>query len=237
MTAYSTNIAKKEQIKEMFNKISRKYDITNSILSLGIHHYWRKKCVEVLKPYHPKNILDLATGTADLAIALSKLTPKKIIAADYAEKMLELANQKINRNKLNYLIEVKKEDGENLSFENSVFDAVTISFGIRNFENYAKGISEMYRVLKPNGILLILEFTYPKNIMNKKIYQLYFQFILPIVACISTGNKRAYDYLPSSVSTFPQYENFCNLIQAQGFSYCQYIPLTGGIATMYIARK
>lgn len=180
-------------------------------MSFGIHYYCSKKCRNILKKYHPQNILDLATGTADLAIDLASLHPQKIIAADYAVKMLDVAQSKIQRKKLQDLIEVKQEDGENLSFNNASFDALTISFGIRNFENYQKGLQEMYRVLKPNGVLLILEFTFPKNRLVKWMYQFYFKFILPIIAWIMTGDKKAYDYLPNSVAAFPQYEEFSKL--------------------------
>jgi len=234
---YTADGSKKEQVREMFNNISQKYDVTNTILSFGIHYYWRKKCRNILKKYHPQSILDLATGTADLAIDLASLQPQKIIAADYAVKMLDVAQSKIKRKKLQDLIEVKQEDGENLSFNDASFDALTISFGIRNFENYQKGLQEMYRVLKPNGILLILEFTFPKNRLIKWMYQFYFKFILPIIAWIMTGDKKAYDYLPNSVAAFPQYEEFCKIICNAGFSKCSYIPLTGGIATIYLAEK
>lgn len=234
---YDKTTSKKEQIYRMFNAISDKYDISNTVLSLGIHHYWKKKCVQILKPYQPKKILDLATGTADIAIQLTRLNPQHIIAADYADNMLSIAQKKINDKKLNHLITVQKEDGENLSFENNTFDAITISFGIRNFENYKKGLAEMHRVLKPGGILLILEFSMPKNIFFKNIYTLYFKIILPLMAWIITGDKKAYDYLPNSVVAFPRYDDFCNIIQQQGFSQCRYIPLTGGIATIYLAKK
>lgn len=234
---YSPDLSKKEQVKEMFNNISQKYDFANTVLSFGIHTFWRKKCVNVLKKHQPKIILDLATGTADLAIALSQLRPEKIIAADFAEKMLQLAEKKIQSKNLSSLIEVKKEDGENLTFNNETFDAVTIAFGIRNFENYKIGLSEMYRVLKPQGILLILEFTMPRNFIMKGLYSFYFKFILPIIAWIITKDKKAYDYLPNSVKAFPQYEEFCSIIKNTGFSECSYIPLTGGIASIYIAKK
>ncbi|GIV27608.1 MAG: demethylmenaquinone methyltransferase [Bacteroidia bacterium] len=234
---YNKEKPKKTQVREMFNNISHKYDVTNSVLSFGIHYYWRKKCIEKLKQFHPKYILDLATGTGDLAIALAQLPAEKIIAADYAEKMLGIAHKKIVAKKLNNIIEIKQEDGENLSFKDAAFDAITISFGIRNFEDYQKGLGEMYRVLKENGVLLILEFTLPKNKLMRGLYNFYFKYILPIIAWILTGDKKAYDYLPDSVASFPQYENFCNIIISKGFRNCDYFPLTGGIATIYLARK
>lgn len=234
---YDHKRSKKEQIQEMFNNISEKYDKANNILSFGIHHYWRTRCIQILKPYSPAYLLDLATGTASMAIALSKLNPKKIIACDHAEKMLEVAQKKVAKKKLDHLIQIKQEDGEHLSFENDSFDAVTIAFGIRNFENYEQGLREMHRVLKPNGILLILEFTHPRNKVTKILYQTYFKFILPFVGGIITGDKKAYDYLPNSVEMFPQYEDFCQKICSLGFASCQYIPLTGGIASVYLAKK
>lgn len=234
---YPKVTSKKEQIQEMFNNISKKYDVANTTLSFGIHHYWRNKVVEKLKPYQPELILDLATGTADLSIALSALHPQKIIAADFADNMLKIAHQKILQKKLTPLIDIKKEDGENLSFEDNTFDAITIAFGIRNFEDYSKGLQEIYRTLKPGGVLMILEFTTPKNKIIKVVYNFYFKFILPIIAWLITRDKKAYDYLPSSVKAFPQYEEFCNIILTHQFKECQFIPLTGGIATIYIARK
>lgn len=234
---YTAEGSKKEQVREMFNNISQKYDITNTILSFGIHYYWRKKCRDILKKYHPQTILDLATGTADMAIDLTSLQPQKIIAADYALNMLNVAQSKIQRKKLQHIIQIKQEDGENLSFDDTSFDAITISFGIRNFENYQKGLQEMYRVLKPNGILLILEFSLPKKLIVRWLYQFYFKFLLPLIAWLMTGDKKAYDYLPNSVAAFPQYEEFCKILQNVGFSKCTYIPLTGGIATIYLAEK
>ncbi len=234
---YNKEKSKKYQVREMFNNISHKYDLANSVLSFGVHYYWRKKCIEKLKPLQPKYILDLATGTGDLAIALTQLQPEKIIAADYAERMLHIAQKKINARHLNHIIEFKQEDGENLSFADNTFNAVTISFGIRNFENYQKGLEEMYRVLKENGVLLILEFTLPQNKLVRGLYNFYFRFILPIIAWILTGDKKAYDYLPNSVASFPQYRNFCDNIISKGFKSCEYYPLTSGIATIYLARK
>lgn len=234
---YSKKGSKKEQIQIMFNAISQKYDISNNILSLGVHHYWKKKCVQLLKKFQPKWILDLATGTADVAIKLKELNPQRIIAADYADEMLLIASQKIQKKRLQHLISVQKEDGENLSFPDNTFDAVTISFGIRNFENYQKGLREIYRVLKENGVLLILEFTLPRNFLLKYLYQLYFKWLLPLIGWFIAKDKKAYDYLPNSVSAFPQYEHFCKIIEQQGFSECTYYPLTGGIATIYLAKK
>ncbi|MCX7729395.1 MAG: bifunctional demethylmenaquinone methyltransferase/2-methoxy-6-polyprenyl-1,4-benzoquinol methylase UbiE [Bacteroidia bacterium] len=234
---YGKNTSKKEQVQKMFNNISEKYDISNTVLSLGIHYYWKKKCVTLLKPYQPKIILDLATGTADLAIFLAKLNPKKIIAADYAEQMLSIAQKKINKKQLSNTIITQKEDGENLSFADHTFDAITISFGIRNFENYIRGITEMHRVLRPGGVLLILEFTLPKNSFLKKLYEFYFRYLLPIIAWFITKDKKAYAYLPNSVAAFPQYSDFAGIIKQCGFKKCEYYPLTGGIATIYLAEK
>lgn len=234
---YQTPSSRKTEVQQMFNNISEKYDLANNVLSLGVHQLWKKKCINILKAYKPNIILDLATGTGDLAILLTQLHPKKIFAADYADKMLQMAQQKILQKKLNHIVEVRKEDGEQLSFEDNFFDAITISFGIRNFENYQKGLQEMYRVLKPGGVLVILEFTMPRNSIIKALYSFYFKYILPIIAWFITRDKKAYDYLPASVQAFPQYEKFCSIIQQQGFSKCTFLPLTGGIATMYIAEK
>lgn len=234
---YSKNGTKKEQVNVMFNRIAPKYDVANTILSFGIHHYWKKKSINILKKFTPENILDIATGTGDIAILLADLNPEKIVAVDFAENMLEIARKRIQDKQLQHLIYIQKEDGENLSFTDESFDAVTISFGIRNFENYERGINEMHRVLKKNGVLMILEFTLPKNMFLKELYFVYFKWILPIIAWFIAGDRKAYDYLPNSVQAFPQYDDLCKIILRQGFKSCEYHPLTGGIATVYIAQK
>lgn len=234
---YDSAGSKKEQVKKMFNQISVKYNLSNTILSFGVHYIWKKKCIDFLKTYQPKTILDLATGTGDIALFLTQLKPEKIVAADFAENMLSETEKRIKQKKLESILSVRKEDGENLSFEANTFDAVTISFGIRNFENYEKGLSEMYRVLKNDGVLLILEFTMPKNVLFKYVYKFYFKCILPLIAWMIAGDKKSYDYLPNSVAAFPQYDEFCKVILNQGFSECNFFPLTGGIATIYLAKK
>lgn len=225
-------------ISAMFNSIAGKYDLLNHLLSLGIDKGWRKKLVKSLKSSSTKVILDLACGTGDLTIALYK-EGFSVTGADLSVNMLEIARQKSEKlEKTTQPIPDYVEcSAENLPFGDSSFDAVTISFGIRNFQNRDIALQEIFRVLKPNGRLAILEFATPKNLVWRTLFNTYFSVILPVIGRIISKDTRAYRYLPESVKEFPQYETFCKEIERQGFKNINYKPLTGGVAVLYFAEK
>jgi demethylmenaquinone methyltransferase/2-methoxy-6-polyprenyl-1,4-benzoquinol methylase len=234
LTPYNTNESKKQQVATMFNNVAGTYDFLNHFFSLGIDKLWRSKMVKLIGKSSPKQILDVATGTADLAIAETKLRPDKIIGVDISEKMLDVGREKIKKYPN---IELQLADGENLPFAENTFDAVSISFGIRNFENAIAGLSEMRRVLKPNGKVFVLEFSKPTNWFFKKIYYFYFCYVLPFVGKIVSKDARAYTYLPESVKIFPDGKKFVELLQYAGYKNIECKPLTFGISTIYIAEK
>lgn len=234
LTPYNTNESKKEQVASMFNNVAGTYDFLNHFFSMGIDKLWRRKLVKIMGQSKPKIILDVATGTADLAIAETKLNPEKIIGVDISEKMLEVGKTK-TRQYPN--IELKLADGEQLPFENNTFDAVSIAFGIRNFENVIPGLAEMHRVLKIGGKVYVLEFSKPTNWFIKKIYYFYFCNVLPFVGKLVSKDARAYSYLPESVRIFPDGKKFVELLQYAGFKKIECRQLTFGISTIYIAEK
>jgi demethylmenaquinone methyltransferase/2-methoxy-6-polyprenyl-1,4-benzoquinol methylase len=234
LTPYNTGESKKEQVAAMFNNVAGTYDFLNHFFSLGIDKLWRRKMVNLIGKTHPKQILDVATGTADLAIAETRLNPERIVGVDISEKMLAVGREKIKKYPN---IELRLADGENLPFTENEFDAVSISFGIRNFENAIAGLSDMRRVLKPNGKLFVLEFSKPTNWFIKKIYYFYFCHVLPFVGKIVSKDARAYAYLPESVRIFPDGKKFVELLQYAGFKNIECKPLTFGISTIYIAEK
>ena len=221
----------------MFNKISRNYDFLNHLLSFGIDRSWRKKLVNAIAGSHPKKILDLATGTGDLAISLSSLNPEMITGIDLAEKMLEIGRNKIKSNGLSDKIKLKKGDSESLEFESNSFDAVTVAFGIRNFENLNAGLSEAYRVLKPGGTFAILEFSKPEKFPFSLLYSTYFNFLLPLIGKIISSDSSAYTYLPESVKKFPYSVALANILIKNGFLDVTFKPLTLGICSLYTGRK
>lgn len=234
LTPYNTSDSKKQQVATMFNNVAGTYDFLNHFFSLGIDKLWRRKLVKLIGKSNPKLILDVATGTADLAIAESKLNPEKIIGVDISEKMLDVGREKIK----NYpCIELQLGDSENLQFETDTFDAVSVSFGVRNFENVIAGLTEMRRVLKPEGKIFILEFSKPKNWFIQKIYYFYFCTVLPFIGKIVSKDASAYTYLPESVKIFPDGKKFVELMQYVGFKNIECKPLTFGISTIYIAKK
>lgn len=228
---------KKEQVATMFNNIAWRYDFLNHFFSLGIDKIWRKKAVKVLKKNNPKNIIDLAAGTGDFALEAVKCNPDKIIAVDIAEKMLEKARIKIIDRNLSELITTQLADAENLPFDDSVFDGMTIGFGVRNFENLHVGLKEMCRVLQENGIVCILEFSIPKNWLVRGLYNFYFSLILPFFGKLISKDKHAYSYLPESVKAFPERQNFISKMEDAGFKKCYFQPLTMGIACLYVGYK
>ena len=233
----NSSAEKKEQIAEMFNNISPKYDFLNRILSLGIDVIWRKKAIKLLAKYKPLNILDIATGTGDFAIEAAKLKPNKIIGIDISEGMLKYGQIKINKKGLNKIIKLEKGDSENLQFKNNSFDASTAGFGVRNFQNLEKGLAEIYRILKPGGVAVILEFSQPETTPFKQIYNFYFKYILPFWGKIISKDNAAYSYLPESVNEFPYGEQFMNILKNTGFKNVSQKRLTLGIATIYLAEK
>ncbi len=234
LTPYNTGESKKEQVATMFNNVAGTYDFLNHFFSLGIDKLWRRKLVKLIGQSHPKQILDVATGTADLAIAEAKLNPDRIVGVDISEKMLEVGREKIKKYPN---IELQLADGENLPFPENTFDAVSISFGIRNFENATAGLADMRRVLKPNGKIFVLEFSKPTNWLFKKIYYFYFCYVLPFVGKLVSKDARAYSYLPESVRIFPDGKKFVELLQYAGYKNIVCKPLTFGISTIYIAEK
>ena len=231
------NTSKKEQIAAMFNSISGKYDFLNHFLSLGIDILWRKRAVRLLKKHQPKLILDIATGTGDFAIEALSLNPEKIIGVDISEGMLSVGREKLIKKNLTDKIELISGDSEFLPFEDNFFDAVIVSFGVRNFENLEKGLSDMLRVLKPGGKVVILEFSKPKSFPFKQIYQFYFQWILPKIGKLISKNHAAYTYLPHSVEAFPDGDDFLNILNKIGFQKNQCTPLTLGISSIYSGSK
>lgn len=235
---YKENTAtKKEQVATMFNNISRKYDFLNHFLSGGIDILWRKKAIRLLKPGQPKQILDIATGTGDFAVAALKLNPEKVTGIDISEGMLEVGREKIKKKGLQDKIELLKGDSENIRFDDNTFDAYTVGFGVRNFENLEKGLSEMLRVLKPNGTAIILEFSKPRVFPVKQLYQFYFKSILPGLGKLVSKDKSAYTYLPESVNAFPDGKDFTDILTKLNYKNAVAIPLLFGIATIYKASK
>lgn len=234
---YNDESSKKEQVEFMFDAIAPKYDLLNRILSLGIDISWRKKVIQIIKKEKSKFILDIATGTGDLAIALAKTDTTKIIGLDLSEQMLSFGREKIKNNRLDSKIDMIKGDSEQLEFPDNHFDAVTAAFGVRNFGNLNKGLAEMYRVTKKEGNLVILEFSKPTNKFFKTIYYFYFCYVLPFIGKLISKDSRAYTYLPESVEAFPSGNEFVKILEEIGFKTIKWIPLTFGISSIYWAKK
>ena len=233
----NSDLSKKGQVEKMFNNISKEYDILNRVISFGIDVSWRKKIVKILKSKNPSTILDVATGTGDLAIAMVKTNAQKIIGLDISKGMLDVGIEKIKDRNLNNTIEMVIGDSENLKYENDFFDAVTVSFGVRNFEFLDSGLSEIFRVLKPNGSLVILETSNPTKFPFKQFYRFYSKFILPSIGKIFSKDKVAYNYLSESSAEFPYGEKFNNILKKIGFTNVVDFPQTFGVATIYVASK
>ncbi|HDR52358.1 MAG TPA: bifunctional demethylmenaquinone methyltransferase/2-methoxy-6-polyprenyl-1,4-benzoquinol methylase UbiE [Mariniphaga anaerophila] len=229
--------SKKGQVEEMFDQISPRYDFLNHLLSFQIDKIWRRKAVKILGHYKPATILDVATGTGDFAIVAARLNPQRITGIDLSEGMLKFGRKKIHKKSLESLIELRKGDSENLPFSAASFDAAIVGFGVRNFENLKAGLSEIYRVLKPGGAFIVLEFSKPRNRFFRSFYFFYFTRILPWLGGLVSKNSRAYSYLPESVQEFPDGDNFVRILEAVGFAKCRWFPQTFGIATIYEAQK
>lgn len=228
---------KKETIRLMFDDISGKYDLLNHLLSFGIDHCWRNKVVRLLAPAKPSSILDVACGTGDLALAMIRTRPERIVGIDLSENMLEIGRQKIARRNLQKMITLQTGDAEHLPYPDASFDAVTVAFGVRNFENLLKGLAEMRRVLKPGGRLFILEFSHPTKFPMKQLYRFYSRTIIPATGRMISGSSTAYTYLPQSVSTFPSGNDFLEILERTGLSNLRQFSLTGGIASVYTGQK
>ena len=233
---YNSLESKKDQVKHMFNMIASKYDVLNHTLSLGMDYVWRKKAIKKILN-NPKEILDIATGTADFAISAAKHTQANITGIDISDQMIYVGNKKIQQKKLNNRIKLSIEDSENLPFHDNSYDAITAGFGVRNFENLEKGLSEIYRVVKKNGYVVILEPSTPKAFPLKQIFSIYFQKILPFIGSLVSKDKSAYSYLPNSVKSFPDGDDFLKILNKQGFSKANYYPLSFGIVSLYVAIK
>lgn len=228
---------KKAQVAKMFNNISHNYDFLNHFLSLGIDRLWRKRAITLLRPLKPSFILDVATGTGDFAIQAMALNPAKITGVDISEGMLEVGRTKIQKRGLSPKIELIAGDSENLGFEENKFDAVIVGFGVRNFENLEKGLGEMLRVLKPGGMLVVLEFSRPRTFPFRQVYNFYFKTILPKLGKLISKDKSAYTYLPESVEAFPDGKDFENILTKVGFKNTTCEPLTFGVSSIYTAQK
>ena len=225
-------------IASMFDRISPKYDVLNHLLSFNIDKVWRRKTAQTVSKHYSKTILDLATGTADLAIELAKRNPQAhIIGVDFSDKMLEVGKAKIAKQGLDGQIELRWGDAASLPFESNTFDAVTVAFGVRNFEDLDKGLSEIRRVLRPNGLVFILEFSMPEKFPIKQVYQLYFKHILPIIGKRISKDPSAYSYLPSSVERFPNRWEFLRILYSHGLPEGSARCFGCGIATLYSAPK
>jgi demethylmenaquinone methyltransferase/2-methoxy-6-polyprenyl-1,4-benzoquinol methylase len=234
----ASNLPKKEQVALMFDQIAPKYDFLNRFLSAGIDISWRKKALGLLKKKNPATILDVATGTADLAIMASKiLAPKKIVGIDISEGMLSFGRQKIAAQELSTIIELQSGDSEAIHFPDESFDAVTVSFGVRNFQNLEKGIGEIFRVLKKNGTLVVLEFSKPKLPLVKQFYNLYMNVVTPGMGGLFSKNRNAYQYLNESVQKFPEGKAFTSVLENAGFHKTNIKTLSFGICTIYTGEK
>ena len=229
--------SKKQQVEQMFDNIAPKYDFLNHFLSLGIDKLWRRKAVRILNGFKPRKILDVATGTGDFAIQTSKIAPQEIVGFDLSEQMLRVGEQKVKRLNLEHLISFQKGDSENMPFEEKSFDAITVAFGVRNFENLEKGLSEFHRVLSSGGVAVILEFSKPRYFPMKQLYKFYFFRILPLLGRLVSKDDSAYSYLPESVMAFPDGDDFLTILKRVGFSNCSQHRLTFGVATIYLAHK
>lgn len=239
VTPYRSETAsKKEQVADMFDNISGTYDFLNHFMSLGIDMIWRRKAIGELKSVRPRIMLDVATGTGDFAFeAIKILQPEKITGVDISEGMLEVARKKTHDRGLGHIFQVQLGDSEGLPFDDNHFDAVTVAFGVRNYENLEKGLADMFRVLKPGGKIVILEFSKPRAFPVKQGYNFYFKYITPMLGRVFSKDSRAYSYLPESVAVFPDGKDFTRLMDKVGFTQTKDRRLTFGISAIYTGIK
>ena len=229
--------SKRERVEEMFDSIASRYDLLNKVLSGGIDKSWRRKTINKLIEVQPQSILDIATGTADLAIESMKLKPREIIGIDISNKMLDIGRYKIMEKGYQGIIRLEQADSENIPYSDNRFDAITVAFGVRNFEHLEKGLAEMYRVLKPGGKVVILEFSQPPQFPVKQFYNFYSNYIMPRVGQLLSKEKSAYEYLPASVAAFPYGKKFTALLTKTGYRDTKVQSLTFGIASIYTGLK
>lgn len=235
---YNPEAAKKEQIADMFDNIAHSYDFLNHFFSLGIDNIWRKKAVRLMKKDNPDRVMDMATGTGDFAIQTIKLNgAKHVIGVDISKGMLEIGKKKIRKKGLSERIEMHLGDSENLEFADGYFDAYTVGYGVRNFQNLKVGLAEMRRVLKPGGKGFILELSEPRKFPMRQLFLFYFRFLMPLMGRLVSKDHRAYSYLPESVAAFPEGEIFADMLRETGYDNVQVISLSGGISTLYIAQN
>lgn len=238
ITPYNSGADKKEQVAEMFDHIAPKYDLLNQVLSLGIHKGWRRRTVKKLKALQPRVVMDVATGTGDLAIEVVKqLAPEKVVGVDISAGMMKLGEQKVKEKGLDKIISFQLGDSENLPFENNTFDAITVGFGVRNFAHLEVGMKGMYNALKPGGMLAVLEFSKPHRFPMKQLVNFYYRFVLPLIGRMVSSDKRAYTYLPESIQAFPEGPQFLEVMKKSGFSDVSWQPLTFGVASIYVGKK
>ena len=232
-----SELGKKEQVAQMFDTISGNYDGLNRVISFGIDIKWRKKVLQLVSDKNPKTVLDIATGTGDLAILMTATSAERIVGLDISAGMLDVGRKKIEAQKLSDKIEMILADSENMPFENDTFDAITVAFGVRNFETLEKGLAEILRVLKPNGIFVILETSVPEKTPYKQGYTFYSKNILPLIGKLFSKDDSAYQYLSESASVFPYGEALNNILRKIGFIDVVSMPQTFGVATIYSATK
>ena len=234
---YNSEKSKKEEVEQMFDNISSKYDFLNHFLSLGIDKIWRRKAVKELRLTQPKKILDIATGTGDFAIANLKLNPEEIVGIDISNGMLDVGRQKMIKRNVDHIVTMKQADSEALPFDEGYFDGLTVGFGVRNFENLEKGLSEMLRVLRTGGKAVILEFSKPKVFPIKQAFGFYSKYVIPVLGKNISKDEKAYAYLPESVEAFPEGKDFMDILTKLNYKNVTATTVSGGIATIYTGIK
>lgn len=235
---YKGNSHKREQVERMFDNIAHSYDLLNHSLSWGIDRRWRRIAIDSLRTFKPQRILDIATGTGDFAIlSARRLQPQSVTGADISEGMMQIARQKVKEKKLDHIIKFQREDCSALSFPDDTFDAVTVAYGVRNFENLDEGLRETCRVLKPGGHLLIVELSSPKNFPMKQLFAVYAKVVMPAIGRLISKDRSAYTYLPATMAAFPQGEVMQGILKKAGFREVYFKRFTFGISTMYLATK
>ena len=234
---YNSDRSKKEEVAEMFNNISGRYDFLNHFLSLGIDHLWRARAVKELREINPKRILDIATGTGDFAIANLKLKPEEVVGIDISSGMLEVGKEKMKKKKVDHIVSMQLGDSEDLPFDDNYFDGLTVGFGVRNFENLEKGLAEMLRVIRPGGKAIILEFSKPKMFPIKQAFGFYSKYFIPFFGKRISKDEKAYAYLPESVAAFPEGKDFEDVLEKLNYKNIKSISVSGGIATIYVGTK